>query len=87
MKSTSEHTDFVLPRWVRLRPEGQRLLHEEYLKAADSKASPEYIWFATEIVDYREGCSRTSRYQPWQSWRTRVVRLLMWLAERITDSK
>ena len=73
-------TSFVLPRWVRLTADGQRKVHEEYLKAGDSQASPEWIWFATEIVDYREGCARTSH---WQTWRTRTVRLLLWLVEKL----
>lgn len=75
---------FVLPRWVRLTEEGQRKVHEEYMKAGNNEASSEWIWFATEIVDYREGCSRTSH---WQTWRSRTIRLLMWLAERIATGK
>jgi hypothetical protein len=70
----------VLPQWVRLTKEGQKKLHAEYMQAGESKASPEWIWFATEIVDYREGCARTSH---WQTWRTRTVRLLLWLVEKL----
>ena len=69
----------VLPRWVRLTPEGQALVHREWLAAGENKASEGWLWFC-DIVDYREGCNRTSRFQ---TWRTRLIRGLVWLAERI----
>lgn len=73
---------FILPRWIRLTADGQRLLHEEYLKAGDNKPSQEWIWFAAEIVDYREGCSRTCS-QP--DWRARVAMMLLWLVGKVLN--
>lgn len=73
----------VLPRWIRLTPEGQAAVHKEWLAAGDSKASAQWLWFC-DIVDYREGCSRTSRFQ---TWRSRSIRALLWLAERIATGK
>lgn len=80
--SSTKPERFILPRWIRLTPEGQRLLHEEWLKAGDNKPSPEWIWFASEIVDCREGYSRTIS-QPYL--RARVVMLLLWLVEKVLN--
>jgi len=73
----AHHT--VLPRWIRLTPEGQERVHQEWLRAFDSEARPEWKWFCG-IVDFQEGCNRTS-LKP--NWRTRTIGALTWLAERI----
>lgn len=65
------------PAWVKLTPESRKFLREEYLKAWSQRASKEWLWFC-DMVDYREMCSRTSQY--W-TWRTLLVRGLLWAAE------
>jgi hypothetical protein len=73
----------VLPRWVRLTPEGQERIHEEYLAAYESRACAEWSWFCN-VIDYHEGCARTSRHQ---TWRTVAIRFLIFLAEKIATMK
>ena len=67
-------------RWVRLTDRGVEKVHEEYLRAGQKCASPEWVWFAGEIVDYREWCSRSSRFP---TCRDLVVKALLWLVEKL----
>jgi hypothetical protein len=66
-----------------LTPEGQERVHQEYLAAYDGQACKEWPWFC-QVIDYREGCNRTSHHQ---TWRTVAIRLLIFLAEKIATMK
>jgi|GEM_PF-3945996 len=73
----------VLPRWVRLTEEGHARVHEEYLAAYHGKACKEWPWFC-QVIDYHEGCARTSLHQ---TWRSIAIRALIFLAEKIAAIK
>lgn len=77
------HRRLVLPRWVRLTPEGQERIHEEYLAAYHGKACKEWPWFC-QVIDYHEACARTSFRQ---TWRTVAIQFLIFLAEKIATMK
>jgi len=72
---------FILPKWVRLTAEGEQVIHQEYIAAYDGRACREWPWFC-QIVDYHEGCARTSLRQ---NWKTRAIRALLFLVEKIAS--
>jgi len=74
-----EKPKMILPRWIRLTSEGQQKVHAEWHKAYEGKADPAWTWFC-DVIDYREGCARSSTFQ---GWRVRTVRFLLWLANKL----
>ena len=69
---------YILPKWIRLRDDAQEKIHNEYLEAY-TKPSENWKWFS-QLVDYQEGCNRTSQFQTLKS---RTIRFLIWLAEKV----
>ena len=81
-------------RWIRITEEGTKLIREEAGRHTDKKcdalwsrqdcapATPQWMWFAGSVWDYREACNRQFAIQ---TWRTRARRILLWLVERLTD--
>ena len=70
---------YIVPKWIRLRDEALPLLDKEYQAAYDEGASEKWIWFV-HLIDFQESCNRTSSYQ---TFKTRVVRFLLFLAEKV----
>lgn len=69
----------LYPKWVRLKSGAQQKLNKEYLNSFENGASEKYLWFL-DLVDYQESCDRTSRFQ---TLKTRAIRLLLFLAEKV----
>ena len=68
----------ILPKWIRFRDDAQAKIHQEYLDAYRNP-SENWKWFS-QLVDYQECCNRTSRFQ---TTKTRAIRFLIYLAEKI----
>lgn len=74
----------VIPRWIRIYPEGQKRIEKEWREAYSSEKKPcdGYRYFF-DVIDFQEACRRTSYSQ---TWRTRLARFLLWIVEKIEGS-
>jgi hypothetical protein len=70
------------PRWIRLDDDGVEEIARQLQAASNTIShSPEWVWFAGKVWDYRESCQRTSIFQTWRSFARRG---LLWAVEKLS---
>ncbi len=65
----------IFPRWVRITDYGQDRIRQVDCDGAEFS-------FLCQVIDYRESYRRYNRYQ---DWRTRSIRALLWIVEKLMN--
>jgi len=74
-------THHPIGRWILLEREGQAELQRLYNSAGEHKPVANWVWLIDQF-DFQESCQRASQFQ---TWRSRVRRVLLWTAEKLTE--